>query len=68
MFIPVGKAKEPPVPINKELKHGTCPYLFISPADLKLFPFDEISSILTIILLRSDYISGKLCIIASYTV
>jgi len=35
MVAELGKATWPPIPKNKGLRDGICPYLLVSPADLK---------------------------------
>ena len=55
----------PPVPMNKGLSEGISPYLLVYPADLKLIPEEEISSILVSDEFKSWLIKGKFLIMIS---
>jgi hypothetical protein len=52
--------------MKRGLRDGICPYLFVSPADLKLCPDAERSSKLMAALLSSPLLSGKLLTTTSY--
>lgn len=65
MVIALGRAKIPPVPMKRGFKEGICPYLLVSPAERKFCPEAEISSKLTVLLLRSPWLVGRLWTIAS---